>query len=61
MDNIINDIFQEIKKPKSVMSKVQLQKFLYRELVRLTLMIDDNLSEPQVLGLMSALVKKSSL
>lgn len=59
MDNIINDIFQEIKKPKSVVNKVQLQKFLYRELVRLTLMIDDNLSESQELGLMSVLVKKA--
>lgn len=35
------------------------QRFLYRELLRLSTMIDENLREPQVFGLMSALVRKA--
>ncbi len=36
-----------------------LKQFLYKELLRITVMIDDNLTEPQVFGQMSALVKKA--
>ncbi len=59
MDKIIQEIFQEVKQAKSPINDTQLQKFLYKELVRLTLLVDDTLSEPQVFGLMSALVKKA--
>lgn len=36
-----------------------LQRFLYQEMIRLTVMLDENLTEPQIYGLMSALVKKA--
>lgn len=39
--------------------KLHLQRLLYRELIRLTVTIDENLTEPQIFGLMSALVKKA--
>lgn len=59
MDNIIQELLKELEEPKIEMSRSELQKYLYREMVRLTLLIEDSLSEPQVLGLMSALVKKA--
>lgn len=51
----------EIIQPFSFTKKqrVALQRFLYQELLRLTTMIDDSISEPQIFGLMSALVKKA--
>lgn len=36
-----------------------LQRFLYQEMIRLSVMIDETLTEPQIYGLMSALVKKA--
>ncbi|WGE57174.1 SirB1 family protein [Actinobacillus equuli] len=59
MDDIIQELLKELEDPKVEISRSELQKYLYREMVRLTLLIDDSLSEPQVLGLMSALVKKA--
>ncbi|WGE87640.1 tetratricopeptide repeat protein [Actinobacillus equuli subsp. haemolyticus] len=59
MDDIIQELLKELEDPKIEISRSELQKYLYREMVRLTLLIDDSLSEPQVLGLMSALVKKA--
>lgn len=51
----------EIIQPFSLTKKQRdnLQRFLYRELLRLTTMTDDSVSEPQIFGLMSALVKKA--
>lgn len=51
----------EIIQPFSLTKKQRdnLQRFLYRELLRLTTMTDDSISEPQIFGLMSALVKKA--
>ncbi|WP_150539233.1 SirB1 family protein [Actinobacillus vicugnae] len=59
MDDIIQQLLNELEDPKITISRSELQKFLYREMVRLTLLVDENLSEPQVFGLMSALVKKA--
>ncbi|AFU20390.1 SirB1 family protein [Actinobacillus suis] len=59
MDDIIQELLKELEDPKVEISRSELQKYLYREMVRLTLLIDNSLSEPQVLGLMSALVKKA--
>ena len=53
MDEIIN-ISTFTKKQRT-----ELQRFLYRELIRLSMLVDDNLTEPQIYGLMSALVKKA--
>lgn len=53
MDEIINT---------STLTKKQqtkLQRFLYQELIRLSVMIDEMVTEPQIYGLMSALVKKA--
>lgn len=38
--------------------RLNLQRILYSELIRLTLTADETLTEPQIFGLMSALVKK---
>lgn len=59
MDEIISELLKELDKPSVKISPKERQKYLYREMVRLTLLVDDQLSEPQVLGLMSALVKKA--
>ncbi|OOH92441.1 hypothetical protein BMT54_00640 [Pasteurellaceae bacterium 15-036681] len=39
--------------------RVELQRFLYKELIRLSILIDETLTEPQIYGLISALVKKA--
>lgn len=39
--------------------RTELQRFLYKELIRLSLLVDENLTEPQIFGLMSALTKKA--
>lgn len=39
--------------------RVALQQFLYRELIRLSLMLDDNLSAPQIYGKIAVLTKKA--
>lgn len=53
MDEIITT-YQFSKK-----QRVELQRFLYKELIRLSILIDENLTEPQIYGLISALVKKA--
>ncbi|MGX2951034.1 SirB1 family protein [Ursidibacter sp. B-7004-1] len=53
MDEIINTSTFTKKQ------RTELQRFLYRELIRLSTLVDDNLTEPQIYGLMSALVKKA--
>lgn len=59
MDDVIEELLKELDLPKVEISPKELQKYLYREMVRLTLLVDDSLTEPQVFGLMSALVKKA--
>ncbi|MDG6881700.1 Uncharacterised protein [Phocoenobacter uteri] len=44
---------------KQTKQQKELKQFLYKELVRITIMIEDDLTEPQVFGQMSALVKKA--
>ncbi|MDH2997640.1 hypothetical protein A1D22_07910 [Pasteurellaceae bacterium LFhippo2] len=39
--------------------RVELQRFLYKELIRLSILVDETLTEPKIYGLMSALVKKA--
>lgn len=39
--------------------RIELQRFLYKELVRLSVLVDEDLTEPQIFGLMSALTKKA--
>lgn len=39
--------------------RIALQRFLYQELIRLSLLVDETLTEPQIFGLMSALLKKA--
>lgn len=59
MDDIIEELLKELEKPKITISDVELKKYLYREILRLTTLIDSDVSEPQVFGQMSALVKKA--
>lgn len=40
-------------------ARMVLQRFLYKELIRLNLLVDNTLSQPQIYGLMAALVKKA--
>lgn len=40
-------------------ARIALQQFLYRELIRLSLMLDENLSAPQIYGKVAALTKKA--
>ncbi|AGH38908.1 hypothetical protein EIM44_03125 [Bibersteinia trehalosi] len=44
--------------PFSKKERVALQQFLYRELIRISLLLDNNLTAPQLYGKMAALVKK---
>lgn len=39
--------------------RIELQRFLYKELIRLSLIVNPTLTEPQIYGLISALVKKA--
>lgn len=39
--------------------RIALQQFLYRELIRLSLMLDENLTAPQIYGKVAALSKKA--
>lgn len=59
MDDIIQELLRELEDPKITISEVELKKYLYREMLRLTTLIDDNVSEQQLFGQMSALVKKA--
>lgn len=59
MDDIIQELLKELEQPNLEISHQELQKYLYREMVRLTLLVDNSLTEPQVFGLMSALVKRA--
>lgn len=61
MDDIIEELLKELKDPKVTISETELKKFLYREILRLTTLIDRNVSEQQVFGQMSALVKKLAI
>lgn len=45
--------------PLSTKERVALQQFLYRELIRLSLMLDENLTAPQIYGKVAALTKKA--
>ncbi|MDP8078458.1 SirB1 family protein [Phocoenobacter skyensis] len=44
---------------KQIKLNKQLQQFLYKELIRISLMVDGTITEPQIFGQMSALVKKA--
>ncbi|MDP8161813.1 tetratricopeptide repeat protein [Pasteurella skyensis] len=44
---------------KQIKLNKQLQQFLYKELIRISLMVDGTVTEPQIFGQMSALVKKA--
>ncbi|OOR98374.1 hypothetical protein B0187_08890 [Haemophilus paracuniculus] len=57
MDKIIEDFLKNIDLPTP--TPTELQKFLYQEMVRLSVLIDENTSKPQIFGLMSALVKRA--
>lgn len=59
MDEIIEDILREIQTPTSTMSETALKQYLYREMVRLSLIVDDQVSERQISAKMSALVRKA--
>ncbi|MEN2879748.1 hypothetical protein POEJIIAE_01184 [Mannheimia haemolytica] len=61
MDDIIEELLKELEDPKVTISETELKKFLYREILRLTTLIDKNVSEQQVFGQMSALVKKLAI
>lgn len=50
---------EQLTSTLSKRQRIDLQRFLYRELIRLSTMVDHNVSEPQIFGLMSALVKKA--
>lgn len=59
MDNIIEELLKELEEPSITISDVELKKYLYREMLRLTTLVDSSVTEPQVFGQMSALVKKA--
>lgn len=59
MDDIIEEILKEIEHPSVTLSDSEMKKYLYREMVRLTLIIDEQISEAQIIGKMSALVRKA--
>lgn len=59
MDDIIEELLKELAEPKIKISDAELKKFLYREILRLTTLIDDTVNEQQVFGQMSALTKKA--
>lgn len=59
MDDIIEELLKELEKPKVKVSYVEQKKFLYRELVRLTLLVETDVTEAQINGQMSALVRKA--
>ncbi|MFA9499438.1 SirB1 family protein [Mannheimia sp. E30BD] len=59
MDDIIEELLKELAEPKVKISDAELKKFLYREILRLTTLIDDSVNEQQVFGQMSALTKKA--
>ncbi|EXI62522.1 hypothetical protein MHD_07775 [Mannheimia granulomatis] len=59
MDDIIQELLRELEEPQITISEVELKKYLYREILRLTTLIDSNVREQQVFGQMSALVKKA--
>lgn len=59
MDDIIQELLRELEDPKITISETELKKYLYREILRLTTLIDNDVSEQQVFGQMSALVKKA--
>ncbi len=44
---------------KQTKQQKELKQFLYKELLRITMMVEEDLTEPQVFGQMSALVKKA--
>lgn len=45
--------------PLSKKARIALQQFLYRELIRLSLMLDEQLTAPQIYGKVAALTKKA--
>lgn len=45
--------------PLSKKARIALQQFLYRELIRLSLMLDEQLTAPQIYGKVAALAKKA--
>lgn len=45
--------------PLSKKARITLQQFLYRELIRLSLMLDEQLTAPQIYGKVAALAKKA--
>lgn len=53
----------EIIFPTTLMKKqrIALQRFLYKELIRLSMLVDEELSESHIRGLISALTKKAKL
>lgn len=59
MDDIIEELLKELEKPKVKVSDVEQKKFLYRELVRLTLLVETDVTEAHINGQMSALVRKA--
>lgn len=59
MDDIIEKLLKELAEPKITISDIELQKYLYREILRLTKLIDDNVNEQRIFGQMSALTKKA--
>ncbi|MFA9487744.1 MULTISPECIES: SirB1 family protein [unclassified Mannheimia] len=59
MDDIIEELLKELAEPKVKISDAELKKFLYREILRLTTLIDGSVNEQQVFGQMSALTKKA--
>lgn len=61
MDDIIEELLKELEKPKINVSEVEQKKFLYRELVRLTLLVNPEITEAQINGQMSALVRKAKV
>lgn len=45
--------------PLSSKEQIELQQFLYKELIRIDLLLDDNLTAPQIYGKVAALSKKA--
>ncbi|MDH2924362.1 regulator of sirC expression with transglutaminase-like and TPR domain [Nicoletella semolina] len=57
MDSIINELLTEVQSSKT--KPKDLQQFLYRELLRLTLLLDEGLGGANISGKMSSLVRKA--
>ena len=59
--DIIEQLLKEISSNEGQISQTETQKYLFQEMRRLSALVDDEISDKQIIAKMSPLVRKAKL